>query len=229
MCRFFDGDIAVVKFLDIIERIFQSAVGKLRLAVVDGGSGAALVHVVEQKEKTGLDQQLVGGIALFPVRQHELDAGRHGLVKTGIGWIKTFHRFFGIQKGKDIFVIAKVIFRALEERGMEHDVEVFSTLQIALFYRMYCVGKDHDQIACAECVRLTPQSDLYLSLGTVDQLKIIMPVQGKRVNPLRNASHVDTVGKSDGAMQLGFVYWCGFHMISPQIDIVCQNRIVSKS
>ncbi len=110
LSRPFDGNIAVVKFLDIVECVFQSAVGKLRLAVVAGGGSAAQVHVVEQEEETGFDQQLVGGIALFPVCQHGLDAGRYGLVKTGAGRIKTFHRFLAIQKRKDIFVIAEVIF-----------------------------------------------------------------------------------------------------------------------
>lgn len=229
LSRSFDGDFTVIKFLDIVERILQSAVGKLRLAVVDGGSSAALVHVVEQKEETGLDQHLAGSIAFFLVCQHELNAGGHGLVKTGASWIKTFHRFLAAQKGKDIFVIAEIIFRTLEERGVKHDIEIFSAFQIALLYRMYCMGKDYDQIVCAECGCLSPQSDLYLSFGTVNQFKIIVPVQGKRRNPLGDAPHVNTIGKSDDAVKLGLVYWRGFHMIPPRISDVLLRILCAKT
>ncbi len=156
LSRPFDGNIAVVKFLDIVERVFQPAVGKLRLAVVIGGRSTALVHVVEQKKEAGFNQQFVGGITLFPVCQHELDAGRYSLVKRGAGGTKALHRLLAIQKRKDIFVIAEVIFRALEKRGMKHDVKVFSALQISLLYGVYSVGENHDQIVCAECVRLSP-------------------------------------------------------------------------
>ena len=64
---FFDGDITVIKFLHIVERVFQSAVGELQMAVVAGGSSAVQAHVVKEEEETGFDHQLMGGITLFPV------------------------------------------------------------------------------------------------------------------------------------------------------------------
>ncbi len=103
----------------------------------------------------------------------------------------------------------------MEDRGMKHDVKVFSALRISLFNGMHCVGENHNQIVCAEGVRLSPQSDLYLPFGTIDELKIIMPVQGKRGNPLGDAPHVDAVGEGDDAVKLCLVYWCWFHGIPP--------------
>lgn len=59
-----DGNIMVVKFLDIVQRIFQAAVRQLLGAVIAGDFCAVLVHVMEQEKQARLDSQLMGGIAL---------------------------------------------------------------------------------------------------------------------------------------------------------------------
>ena len=82
LCSHFDGNVAVIKFLDIVECIFKPAVGELQMAVVNGGGSAVLVHAMEQEEQAGFDHQFMGGVALSPMCQHGLDAGRYSLVKT---------------------------------------------------------------------------------------------------------------------------------------------------
>ncbi len=128
LCGFFDGDIAVVKFLHIVQCIFQPAVGQLQVAVVDGGGGAVLVHLVQEEEEIGFDHQFMGGVALFPVFEHGQDAGCHGLVEVGACRIKALHGPLAIQKGKDIFVVAGILLGSPKEGGVKQDVEVFSAL-----------------------------------------------------------------------------------------------------
>ena len=70
--------------------------------------------------------------------------------------MKALHCLFAIKKGKYVFVIAGVIFRTLEERGMEQDVEVFPAFRISLFNGMDSVGKNDDQVIREEGVRLSP-------------------------------------------------------------------------
>ncbi len=77
------------------------------------------------------------------------------------------------------------------------------------------MGQYYDQILRPERVRLPPQSDLHLSPRAVDQLEIIVPVQGKRVDPLGDAPFVDTVWESDDTVYFSLVYRCGLHVVPP--------------
>lgn len=205
ICGFFYGNLPVIEFLDIIERVFQPAVGELQAAGVNSRSGALPVYEIEKAVQIRFDHQFVGGIAFLSVLQYGQDAGRDCLVKAGFNRIEAVHCPFSAQKGEDIFLIAKVIFGSLKQGRMKQNIKIVSLLGAVLFDRMHGMGKYNDKVFLAERIYLAPYGNPYPPLGAVNQFKVVVPVKRKRGNPFGDASAVDTAGKRDGSVNFCFV------------------------
>ena len=127
--------------------------------------------------------------------------------------MKAFHGFFAVQKGQDIFGITGIVPRSFEKRGVEHDVIVFPGLSAGLVDGMHSAGEDHHQIPGAEPVSLPPYRDQNLPPDTVNQLKIVMPVQGEGRDEFGDNAVVDGIRKGGGSVGFGFMYGHALHIV----------------
>lgn len=126
--RFLDGNLLVVTILDIVQRVFQTAVGKVRAAPAAVRRGAVPGHYMEKLKQVRLDHQLIGGVALPSVGHKRQDAGSGGLTEIGACRVEAFHGAIAVYEGKNILFITGIPLRTHKDGGEENDVIVFPCL-----------------------------------------------------------------------------------------------------
>lgn len=124
-------------------------------------------------------------------------------------------RFLSIQERENVFFIAGIVLRTFEKHGVKHNVKIFSQGRTALADRVHRTGKHYDERSGTECVSLSPHCHQNLSLDTVNQFKLIVPVQGKRAEILGDDTPINGEGKRGGSMGFGFVQGRVVHKSPP--------------
>lgn len=168
--------------------------------------------MVHKGEQMGFYHQFILSAA-FPAVLHQIgNLGKQQFIARISGGQIIRNRTGMVVNRLEIFLITGVLGRGSQQRETEQYIKIFHVMLIQLLHGVNGLGRNQKNIACLHCISVGVNGHTALSVHNVDELHLIVPVQGIRADVFREIATVNDIGKGQLAVGFRFVKEIAVHM-----------------